>query len=106
LKNCPTFAKKAFPARASFPSSSSSSTGQTPQSEAQAPPLLFIELSAAQVSPSLQTPSPQIPQPLQEIPSDEIQTTEDGTKCLVHPDNILSGGPRKGGLEQIEGFPH
>jgi hypothetical protein len=34
--------------------------------------------------------------------SDEIQTLSDGTKYIVHPDEILSGGPSKDGIPSID----
>jgi hypothetical protein len=37
--------------------------------------------------------------------ADEIQTTSDGTKYLVHPDKIRSGGPPQGGIGVDAGIP-
>jgi len=37
--------------------------------------------------------------------SEEIKTLPDGTKFLVHPSNILSGGPPKGGIGVDIGIP-
>ncbi|MBT4604827.1 DUF3179 domain-containing protein [archaeon] len=37
--------------------------------------------------------------------SEDIQYTEDGTPYIIHPDDILSGGPRKGGIGVDQGIP-
>ena len=34
--------------------------------------------------------------------SDEIETLSDGTKYIVHPSEILSGGPSKDGIPSID----
>lgn len=42
---------------------------------------------------------------IREVEQGEIKTLPDGTKYLIHPSNLLSGGPPKGGIGVDRGIP-
>jgi hypothetical protein len=66
--------------------------------------LIFLVGCSAQVEEPADAPEPQEPAegPFVDY---EIKTTDDGTKYIVNPDEIRSGGPRKGGIGVDRGIP-